>query len=135
MNYSPDVTTTTIKMIFSLGLVLAVVWGLYRIAKKRLPMVNGSGKGQFIQVVENHCLGVKKHITMVKVPGSVLVLGISGEKLSMLTQIDDPALIKNIEATQQASTGTAVSFKEQLRRLTRGSVGKEMLINEKSIAE
>ena len=134
MNYSPDFAAATIKMILSLSFVLAMVWGLYRLAKKRMPMVNSNGKSQFIQVVENHCLGIKKQIAMVKVPGSVLVLGIDGEKISLLTQIDDPTIIKNIEAVQTSSE-SAMSFKDQLRRFTHGSVKKEMLIHDESMVE
>ena len=134
MNYSPDVTTTTIKMILSLALVLAMVWGLYRLAKKRVPMIGGSGKGQLIRVVENHCLGVKKNIALVKVPGSFLVLGIGAEKLSLLTRIDDPAVIQSIEAAQSPSEST-MTFKEQLRRFTQGSFRKEVLIHDPSVSE
>lgn len=130
MNYSPDITTATIKMIFSLGLVLALVWGLYRLAKRKVSMINGGGKGQLIQVVENHSLGVKKNIAMVKVPGSVLILGIGPDRVALLTQIEDPAVIKNIEAVQ-SSPGTVMSFKEQLRRFTHGSEHKEARSNEK----
>jgi flagellar protein FliO/FliZ len=116
MNYSPDLTWATIKMILSLGLVLAIVWGLYRVAKKRLPMIHGSGNGRHIQVVENHYLGVKKQITMVRVPGSILVLGIGADQMSLLTQIVDPAIIQSIEAVQAPSK--TVRFKDQLRRFT-----------------
>lgn len=134
MSYSPDVTTATIKMIFSLGLVLALVWGLYRLAKKKIPMINGGGKGQLIQVVENHSLGVKKNIAMVKVPGSVLILGIGGDRVGLLTQIDDPAVIQKIEAAQ-SSPGTVMSFKEQLRRFTHVPAKKEARSNEKLVSE
>lgn len=134
MNYSPDVASATIKMIFSLGFVLAIVWGLYRLAKKKLPMVNGGGKRHLIQVIENHSIGVKKHIAMVKIPGSVLVLGVGAEKISLLTQIEDPAVIQSIEAVK-TPTGSVLTFKEQLRRFTPGASSKSWVSQDASVAE
>lgn len=134
MNYSPDVTTATIKMILSLGFILALVWGLYRIAKKKVPMLGNGRRGQLIQVIENHCIGVKKNIALVRVPGSVLVLGIGAERVSLLSQIADPAVIKRIE-TATAPTESVVSFKDQLKRFTKGAIQKEALECDRSLAE
>lgn len=134
MNYSPDITTATIKMVFSLGLILALVWGLYRLAKKNLPMVNNGGRGRLIQVVESHCIGVKKHIAMVKVPGSVLVLGIGSDKMSLLSKIEDPEVVQSIEAAQRQS-GQALSFKDHLRRLTGKHGFKVQRLNQDNPAE
>lgn len=134
MNYSPDMTSATIKMVFSLGLVLAIVWGLYRVAKKKLPMVHGGGKGRFIQVVESRYLGVKKQVTMVRVPGSVLVLGISADNVSLLTRIEDPAVLQSIEA-EQAPSKSVLSFKDQLRRFTQGVGNKAQLSHNKTVVD
>ena len=134
MNYSPDITTAAFKMMLSLGFVLAIVWGLYRLAKKKLPMVNGISSGKLIQVVENHCIGVKKQITLVKVPGSVLVLGIGGDKVSLLTQIEDPDVLQRIEAAQ-APSKQVLNFKEQLRRFTHGAVHKSQRPSDTAVVD
>lgn len=134
MNYSPDMTTAAVKMMLSLGLVLAIVWGLYRVAKKRLPMVNGGGKGRLIQVVENHCLGVKKHITLVKVPGTVLVLGLGGDKVSLLARIDDPAVLQHIDNARPV-TKPVLNFKAQLHRFTHGTDSETQIVHKKTVVE
>lgn len=117
MNYSPDLTMATLKMLLSLAVVLALVWGLSRLAKKKLPMANGGAKAGLIQVLESQCLGIKKSVTLVKVPGSVLVLGVSSDRVSLLSKIEEPELLSGVEADIKARQ-TGVSFRDQLRRLS-----------------
>ncbi len=115
MNTSPDLTLAAVKMVLSLAVVLAVVLGLYRLARKTMPSVNG--KGKLIQVLENQCLGVKKSIAMVQVPGAVLVLGLSSDNVQLLTRLDDPDMVQKITARRDASQ-PAPGFKAHLQRLT-----------------
>ena len=96
MNAMPDLSIVTLKMVISLAVVLGIIWGLYRGAKKKLPMVQNNGQGKMMRVLENHYLGIKKTITMVQIPGSILVLGISSDQVNLLTRIDDPAVISGI---------------------------------------
>ncbi|MGD9008311.1 MAG: flagellar biosynthetic protein FliO [Desulfobacteraceae bacterium] len=117
MNYSPDLTMATLKMVLSLAVVLALVWGLSRLAKKKLPMANGGGKTGLIQVLESQYLGIKKSVTLVKVPGSVLVLGVSPDRVSLLSKIEEPELLSGVEADIKAQQ-TGLSFRAQLRRFT-----------------
>jgi flagellar protein FliO/FliZ len=117
MNAMPDLSIVTLKMVISLVIVLAIIWGLYRAAKKNLA-VQGNGQRKMIRVLENQYLGIKKSIAMVEVPGAVLVLGISSDRVSLLSQINDPAIINGI--TAKADTHRSIlSFKDQLQRLTR----------------
>lgn len=119
MNSAPDLTTAAIKMVFSLGFVLLIVWGLYRLAKGKLPTHTMGGKTKFIQVVESQYLGVKKSITMVKIPGSILVLGMSADNVNLLTQIDDPDILNSITATKNQKKQGVLGFKDHLNRLTK----------------
>lgn len=117
MSYSPDLTMATLKMVLSLAVVLALVWGLSRLAKKKLPLANGGGKAGLIQVLESRCLGLKKSVTLVKVPGSVLVIGVSSDRVSLLSKIEEPELLSGVEADLKAQQ-TGMSFRDQLRRFT-----------------
>jgi flagellar biogenesis protein FliO len=66
-------------------------------------------------VIANQYIGVKKNIALVEVPGSILVLGVSNDKISMLTKIEDREIIETI---QQESSGISPSFSDHLQRLT-----------------
>ena len=118
MSTAPDLTLAALKMVISLGLVLVIIWWLYRVARKRLPMPNSGGSGKMMHVLESQYLGVKKTITMVQVPGSVLVLGIGPDRVNLLTRIDDPAILKGISSNTDGRDAV-VGFREQFLRLTR----------------
>jgi len=57
---------------------------------------------------------LKKNIALVKVPGTILVVGVSNDKISMLTKIEDKEII---EAIQQEASGISPSFSDHLQRL------------------
>lgn len=118
MNAMTDLSMVTLKMVLSLAFVLAIIWGLYRAAKKKLPMVQNNGQGRQMRVLENQYLGIKKTITMVQVPGAILVLGISQDRVNLLTQIDDPAIINGI-TSRVDNQRSILSFRDQFQRLTR----------------
>jgi flagellar protein FliO/FliZ len=115
MNYSPEMTTTAIKMVLSLLLVLAMVWGLYRLARRGLGPGAGSSNGRQIQVLANHYLGVKKSIALVQVPGSILVLGISADRVNLLSRINDTEVIANLNSRN--SVDVKSGFRDQLQRI------------------
>ena len=116
MNYAPDLTTAAIKMVTALGVVLLIVWGLYRLAKGRLNVQAYGGRQKQIRIVESQYVGVKKSIAMVQVPGSILVVGVGTDSVNLLTQIDDPEVIHSIRA--DTTDHRAATFKEHLKRFT-----------------
>jgi flagellar protein FliO/FliZ len=134
VNNAPDLTIAALKMVISLAVVLAVIWGLYRVAKRNLPMASARGKGKMIQILESQYLGMKKNITMVQVPGAILVLGVSPDQVNLLSQIDNPDIIKSI-ADRTSNQRSVVSFKDQLRRLTRAKADGSPTLHDASVTE
>ena len=49
-----------------------------------------------IRVVANSYIGVKKSISLVEIPGAVLVLGVTGDNVRLLTKIEDERIINQI---------------------------------------
>jgi len=76
---------------------------------------SGGRSRQLIKVIANQYIGVKKNIALVEVPGSILVVGVSNDKISMLTKIEDKTII---EAIQQEACGTSPTFSDHLQRMT-----------------
>jgi len=89
MNATPDMITTGLKMIAALGIVLALIlfllYGLRKMTGQRM----GTVGGKRIHVLENHYMGVKKSIALVQVPGKVLVLGLSADRINLLDTLDE----------------------------------------------
>ena len=118
MSNSPDLVMAALKMLLSLAVVLAIIWGLFRVAKRGIPTVaQRGGKAKTIKILESQYLGLKKSITMVQIPGSVLVLGVCSDQVNLLTKIDDPTLIQGIVSNVNNGR-SALNFKEQLRRFS-----------------
>lgn len=123
MNGTPDMITAGLKMIASLGVVLAMIlfllYGIRRLTRQR----TGAAGGKRIQVLESHYMGVKKSISLVRVPGKVLVLGISGDRINLLDTLDDQIV------DQQAPAGNPKSFgpilADRLKKIGNGFKGKD----------
>jgi flagellar biosynthetic protein FliO len=115
MNSSPDVVSGAFQMLTALGIVLGGLLLVFYFMKRYLKRDVGGSSGQLIQVIASQYIGIKKTIALVKVPGTILVVGVSNDKISMLTKIEDKEII---EAIQQEASGISPSFSDHLQRLT-----------------
>jgi len=122
MNYDPDLLSAALKMGLSLVVVLAAVWGLGRLLKGQLAQGRGRSGG-LLRMHDTLPVGVKKQIALVEVPGAVLVLGITQDRLTCLDRIRDGELIQQIKA-QGAAAGRG-DFKSLLRRAGGGRIKAE----------
>jgi len=115
MTSSPDMVSGAFQMLTALGIVLGGLLLIFYFMKRYLKRDIGGSSGQLIQVIASQYIGVKKSIALVKVPGTILVIGVSNDNISMLTKIEDKA---NIEAIQQEASSMTPSFSDHLQRLT-----------------
>jgi flagellar protein FliO/FliZ len=115
--------TAGLKMIASLGVVLAVIflllYGVRRLSSQRI----GAAGGRRIQVLESHYMGVKKTISLVRVPGKVLVLGISGDRINLLETLDED--IVQLEAPPGPSTSFGPILSDRLKKIGNGFKRKD----------
>ena len=123
MNTTPDMLTAGLKMIASLGLVLALILGLLYGIKKLSRQRMGTAGGRQIRVLESHYMGVKKTISLVSVPGKVLVVGVSGDRINLLDTLDEEAVRPQLPADQDNAFGAMLS--DGLKRFSDGFKGKE----------
>ena len=115
MNPPPDMLTTAIKMVAALGVVLGGLFVVYYFTR-RMTRLNGAGtQDKMIRVLANKFIGVKKNICMVEVPGSVLILGVTNDRITLLSEIDDDAVLERIRHAE--STGSAPTFSDHLNKL------------------
>ena len=122
MNGTPDMVTAGLKMIASLGVVLAMIFFLLYGIKKLTRQRMGATGGKRIQVLESHYMGVKKSISLVRVPGKVLVLGISGDRINLLDTLDDDIVQQQMPAGETKSFGPVLS--DRLKKIGNGFRGK-----------
>jgi flagellar protein FliO/FliZ len=113
MNASPDLIPSALKMIAALATVLGCLFVIVHFGRRYLRSAGG-GSPHLVRVVASQAIGVKKTVTLVDVPGCVLVLGVTADRIQLLTRIDDPEALEQV----RAHGGPVVpSFHDQLARL------------------
>ena len=115
MNPAPDAISTTLQMLTALAIVLGGLLVVFYLLKRFLRRDAGGPGNPMIRVIASQYIGVKKNIALVEVPGTVLVLGISNDNISLLTKIEDQSVM---DAIRQQSSRLTPSFSDHLQRLT-----------------
>ena len=116
MNATPDMLSTAFKMLAALGLVLGGLGVFFFFAKKIMRKNIGGNHEKLIHVLANQYMGMKKNISVVQVPGAILVVGISGDSIRLLTKIEDKEILDQIQ--EQASGRLTPSFSDHLNKFT-----------------
>jgi flagellar protein FliO/FliZ len=115
MNAPPDMLATALKMVAALGVVLGGLFVVYYFTR-RVTRSDGAGsRDKLIRVLASKFIGVKKNICMVEVPGSILILGITNDRISLLSEIDDDAILERIRHAE--SPGSTTAFSDHLNKL------------------
>jgi flagellar protein FliO/FliZ len=115
MNTSPDIVSTALQMLTALGVVLGGVLVVFYFMKRFLKRDVGGSKEQLIKVIASQYIGIKKNISLVEIPGSILVVGVSNDNISLLTKIEDKVVL---DVLRQENSRIAPSFSDHLQRLT-----------------
>ena len=115
MNATPDMLSTAFKMLAALALVLGGLGFFFFFARRLMHKNAGRPHDKMIRVIANQYMGVKKSISLVQIPGALLVIGISGDSIRLLTQIENKDILDQI---QKEETGfRAPSFADHLNKV------------------
>lgn len=115
MTSSADAFSGAFQMLMALGVVLGGLLLLLWFARRFLKRDLAGSNRQLIKVVANQYVGIKKNIALVQVPGSVLVVGLTNDNISLLSKIEDQEILDSI---QLEKTDAEPSFSDHLQRLT-----------------
>lgn len=115
-----DFIASGLKMLGVLVLMIGVMAALNLYAKRMMNRRAGGRKGQRIRVLESALLGMKKSVALVQVPGSVLVLGVTGDRITLLDKIPEDRLP---EAPPTGDIPHQATFKDQLGQVIRRMTG------------
>ena len=115
MTTAPDALSSTLQMLTALAIVLGGLFVVFYFLKRFLKRDVGAQGAPLIRVIANQYIGVKKNIALVEVPGTVLVVGISNDRISLLTKIEEQGVLDSIK---EETSRMAPSFSDHLQRLT-----------------
>jgi len=114
MSIYPDIIPTAIKMLTALGVVLGGMLVVYYFAKRIMKRQVGNSKGKMIKVLESSYIGVKKNISLVEIPGAILVLGITNDNISLLLKIENQETIDGYKEDEKE----LLSFSDRLHQFS-----------------
>jgi flagellar protein FliO/FliZ len=85
-------------MIFALAVILGLLLGAVYLLKRFLPnTASGFANNSIINIVSSRYLGPKSSIMIVEILGKVVVIGVSADKLSYLTEISEKEALEKLE--------------------------------------
>ncbi len=116
MNYQPNFIFATIKMVAALFAVMGCLFAILYFAKRQMNKQPGIKGTKLIRILASRYIGVKKTITLVEIPGSILVLGITNERVSLLDKIENKETIIQYQQTEKSET--TKTFSDQFNKLT-----------------
>lgn len=116
MSIYPDIIPTAIKMLTALGVVLGGMLLVYYFAKRILKRQVGNSNGKMIRVLESSYIGVKKNISLVEIPGAILVLGITNDNISLLSKIENQEIIDGYKKVEKEKE--FISFSDRLHQIS-----------------
>ena len=106
MNSGADIVSSGLKILFSLVIVLAGLLVLFYAVKRMLKNnTGGFNGGNVVKVLGSTCIGFKRYISLIDIPGCILVIGICGDSMSLLAKIEDRDLINQVREKSKSSTG------------------------------
>jgi len=96
---APSMTAMFIKMIASLSLVLSLVFALAWVAKRYLGRFNAiPGYSNAVRVLTTGSIGAKKQVSVVDIAGEILILGITDDKITLLSNVSEKESIDRIRS-------------------------------------
>ena len=120
-----DFLASLLKMISALAVVLGVMLaGLWAIRKFMHKTGAKADEGRMIRVLSTRYLGPKSSILLLDVLGSVIVVGVSGSRMTLLTTITDEDALERLrsarpgEADPQPFLDPVTLYRRKLKTLS-----------------
>jgi len=127
----PYIVKTVSALAIVVGLMGLVAYG----AKRFLVKKNGGPfSDDAITVVASRYVGPKMSVALIEVMGTYLVVGLTPQRISLLSHLDDEESFERIENMKKRK-GPALAFGEHLRRCTSKIVPFHAMTDENSIED
>lgn len=101
----PSMGWYLLKMVLSLAVITGLAYVTLRLVPRKLSLQPG---GDFISVYDQYFLGPNKGIYIAEIGGRVVALGVTDHNISVIGEISDPELIREMrenQATKKPQSG------------------------------
>ncbi len=116
MSYSPDLFSSAMKMLSALGIVLGGMFIVFYFMKRFMKRNITGSKETLIRVLASSYVGMKKNISLIEIPGAVLVVGITNDNISLLSKIEDEEILEKFRLSNEQPI--QMPFSDHLRKLS-----------------
>jgi len=107
------------RMFASLAALVALILIGYRPVKKMLQKSGNAPDNSLVRILQTIPIGMKRQIMFLDVADEVLVVGLSGDQMTMLTRISDPEKLESLRLLRHSGSAKK-SFLSSLRSLSGG---------------
>jgi len=108
-----DLGAATLKMLGALLLVLAIIIGLFYLAKRLRWGRLSFNRYPAMRMISTLSLAPKRSVAMIEVSGHWLVLGVGSESVTLLCELEEPPVLESSGASE---TGNYSGFQSLLRQ-------------------
>lgn len=92
-----------VQVLLVLILLAPLVYVVTKLYGKRSPL---AAYGRLLRIIESVSVGPGRAICLVEVPGNrFLVIGVTGQQVSLLAELNEPEIVATIRAFRQGETG------------------------------
>jgi flagellar biosynthetic protein FliO len=113
----PDFYFAAVKAFSILFIILAAILTAFYLIKRFWPKASGlMGNDSWIKVIAATYIAPKKMVVLVEVAGETLVLGLTGDHITMLTKVANEQMIHHLKASQEKKA-THAPFYQTFRSL------------------
>lgn len=109
------------RMFASLAALIALILICYRPLKKMMQKTGNAPDGGLVRILQTIPIGMKRQVMFLDVADEVLVLGLSGDQMTLLTRITEPEKLESLRLLQSPEGGK-LSFMTSLRSFSGGKL-------------
>lgn len=90
------------RVLESTGIVIVIIVVTVFFLRRKLGIrTSMSRKKRYIHIVDTASLGAKKHIHLIKIPGKLLLVSATNERIQPLTEITEKEIVESIDTDAQ----------------------------------
>ncbi len=94
----PEIT----KLLKSTGIIVVIIIVVLYLLRKKLGIKTSINKRKrYVHIIDSASLGSKKYIHLIKIPGKVLLIGATNERIQSLSEITEKEIVESIDIEPQ----------------------------------
>ena len=103
----PTMFMASLRVLWGLLIVLAIIFAIYALAKKKFNFLPGNNQTSTINIIETKHLMPKKALYLIEIRGEEFLIGVSDQNINLLSKLngnseDFGALLKQSMSTDES---------------------------------